>query len=373
MSLRNLGKPFSQLINRRKQATNGLILTQRMEENGTKMKVSKSLLLGGALLFFALIIKRILPHASFAGQTIVITGGSRGLGLALAKRIAMERVNLAIIARDEGELERAKRLFIDTGSTITTWVCDVRNEAALQSTIEAIAARFGGIDMLINNAGEIVVGPFAAMNRDDFERALNIHFWAPLNAILFALPYLERARPGRVINIASFGGKLSVPHLLPYCASKFALVGLSDGLRAELAAKNVFVTTVAPGLMRTGSHKNALFKGSHRREFAWFSLGAANPLASMAAGRAARQILDAARKKRPELIVTFPARAAVVLQALFPNTLPRIINLVCRLLPKMPVTAGDETRDGWHSQSKISPSILTILADRATDEYNGRQ
>src|ERR1700747_2389937 len=111
MSLRNLGKPFSQPINRRKQATNGLILTQRMEENGTKMKVSKSLLLGGALLFFALIIKHILPHASLAGQTIVITGGSRGLGLALAKRIAMERVNLATIARDEGELERAKRLF----------------------------------------------------------------------------------------------------------------------------------------------------------------------------------------------------------------------------------------------------------------------
>jgi short-subunit dehydrogenase len=338
------------------------------------MKVNKFLLVSGAMLLSTLIIKRMLHQTtSFNGRTIIITGGSRGLGLAIAKRIVLEKVNLAIIARDEEELERAEKLLIDSGSTITTWVCDVRNEGELRSTIEAIAARFGGIDMLINNAGEIVVGPLAAMSRDDFDRALTLHFWAPLNAIMVALPYLQRAHPGRVVNIASFGGNLSVPHLLPYCASKFALVGLSDGLRAELSAKNVSVTTVAPGLMRTGSHKNALFKGAHRREFAWFSLGAANPLVSMGAERAARQILKAAREKRPELTITFPARAAVVLQALFPNTFARIINLVCRLLPKVPAAAGNETLDGWHSQSKISPSILTALADQATEEYNGRK
>ena len=333
--------------------------------------ILKSLtLLFGIGLILTAVLSRLKRPALFTGKTVIVTGGSRGLGLALARRFVLEKANLAIIARDENELARAKALLKNDGSTVTTWVCDVRSGTELQATIQAIAERFGRIDVLINNAGEIVVGPLEAMQRVDFDRAMGLHFWAPLNAILFALPYLEKAQPGRVINIASFGGKLSVPHLLPYCASKFALVGLSDGLRAELAAKNIAVTTVAPGLMRTGSHKNALFKGAHRREFAWFSLGAANPLLSMGADRAARQILKAARERQPELIITFPARTAVILQALFPNTIARAMNLVCRLLPNMPKEAGVDSRDGWNSQSRVSPSILTALADRATEKYN---
>ena len=128
------------------------------------------------------------------------------------------------------------------------------------------------------------------MEREDFQNALDIHFWAPFNVTFASLPYLSKSRFARIVNIASFGGKVAVPHLAPYCVSKFALVGLSDALRAELSSKNISVTTVAPGLLRTGSHKNAFFKGQHRKEFAWFSLGAGNPLVSMDADRAGCQI-----------------------------------------------------------------------------------
>lgn len=193
---------------------------------------SKRIFLGATtILILSLLFRRVKSRYSFAGQTVIITGGSRGLGFALAQRIAREHVNLAIIARDEKELARARLKLHDYGSEVSTWACDIRNESELRSTIAAIAQRFGGIDLLINNAGEIVVGPFEAMSGQDFERALEIHFWAPLNAIFAALPHLQTSR-GRIVNIASFGGRLAVPHLLPYCVSKFALVGLSDGLRA---------------------------------------------------------------------------------------------------------------------------------------------
>ena len=205
------------------------------------------------------------PRDSFTGKVVVITGGSRGLGLALARRLAKENAKLAILARDQQELVNAKSDLAKYGSTVTTWACDVKNESAVISTIEEVVTLLGGIDVLINNAGEIVVGPLDAMDRKDFQDALDIHFWAPFNVTFASLPHLYQSHFARIINITSFGGKVAVPHLAPYCVSKFALVGLSDALRAELSSKNISVTTVVPGLLRTGSHKNAFFKGQHRK------------------------------------------------------------------------------------------------------------
>jgi short-subunit dehydrogenase len=146
---------------------------------------------------------------------------------------------------------------------------------------------------------------------------------------------------------------------------------LSDALRAELSLKNISVTTVAPGLLRTGSHKNACFKGQHRKEFTWFSLGASNPLVSMDADRAARQILDVARRKRPELTGTFTARLITITQAILPNLTADLLKLTTRLLPRMPFQAGNQAYTGWESESTLSPSLLTRIADRATGFYNG--
>jgi NAD(P)-dependent dehydrogenase (short-subunit alcohol dehydrogenase family) len=129
-----------------------------------------------------LVARMMVSRDSFAGKVVVITGGSRGLGLALARRLAQENAKLAILARDHQELVRAKTDLDKYGSTVTTLTCDV--------TIEEIATVLGGIDVLINNAGEIVVGPLDAMDRKDFQDALDIHFWAPFNVIFASLPYL---------------------------------------------------------------------------------------------------------------------------------------------------------------------------------------
>jgi NAD(P)-dependent dehydrogenase (short-subunit alcohol dehydrogenase family) len=328
--------------------------------------------LGLALAVASFVLARMMsPRDSFAGKVVVITGGSRGLGLALARRLAHEDAKLAILARDQQELLRAKTDLEQYASSVTTWVCDVKDESAVRSTIDQIATDLGGIDAVINNAGEIVVGPLDAMEREDFKEALDVHFWAPFNLSFAALPYLSKSRFARIVNIASFGGKVAVPHLAPYCVSKFALVGLSDALRAELSSSNISVTTVMPGLMRTGSHKNAFFKGQHRKEFAWFSLGAGNPLISMEADRAAGQVLDAARRGQPELTITLAARFATIAQALLPNVTADLMKLTARLLPRMPVQPDNKTYTGWESESALSPSLLTRMADRATKFYNG--
>lgn len=126
---------------------------------------------------------------------------------------------------------------------------------------------------------------------------------APVRLALAALPVMRHQHHGWIVTIASIGGKMSVPHLLPHSTAKLAAVGFSEGLRAELGRGPVTVTTVAPGLMRTGSHLQA---GSPARleEFTWFSLGASLPLISMDSERAARQIIEAVRGRRAEIILT---------------------------------------------------------------------
>ena len=219
----------------------------------------------GAGAVLALRALRSRATYDFRGKSVLITGGSRGLGLVLAREFAAEGARLTIVARDRVELEQARADLAARGAEVLAFACDVRDQADVQSAIERVVARYGSIDVLINNAGVIQAGPVEHMQVADFEDALNTHLWGPLYTMLAATPYMRRQGGGRIVNIASIGGKVAVPHLVPYTTSKFALVGLSDGMRAELARDNIIVTTVCPGLMRTGSHLNALFKGQHAR------------------------------------------------------------------------------------------------------------
>src|SRR5438094_8778376 len=174
---------------------------------------------------------------------------------------------------------------------------------------------------------------------------------------------------GRVVNISSIGGKVAVPHMASYSASKFALTGLSEALRAELARDNIYVTTVAPGLMRTGSHVNAKFKGNHDNEFAWFAASAGAPLISISADRAARKILAACRRGQPSLTLTFAARAAIVGNVLFPNLTGYLMKLVNRFLPGAGDEEGNQSRAG-PQLCRLTPKWRTRLADRATKRNN---
>src|SRR5438067_303806 len=329
------------------------------------------LLLAGALLFVAWAIVRVIRTHRFSlrDRVVLITGGSRGLGLVLARQICAVGGKVALIARDADELERAKADLARRGGAALTVQGDLLDTGQIQSAIRQIIDRFGKIDILINNAGIIEVGPLENMTRDDFERAMRLHFWAPFELIAQIVPEMRIWGGGRIVNISSIGGKVAVPHLASYSASKFALTGFSDAIRAELARDNIHVTTVAPGLMRTGSHVNAKFKGRHDDEFAWFAASAGAPLISMNADRAARKILAGCRRGQPSLTLTFAARKIILGNALFPNLTGYTMKFVNWLLPGTGDAQGNKSSAGSDLRRR-TPEWLTRLADRATQKNN---
>jgi NAD(P)-dependent dehydrogenase (short-subunit alcohol dehydrogenase family) len=267
--------------------------------------------------------------------------------LVLARQLCAEGARVALLARDPDELARAREDLVQRGGEVLTISCDLLEREQIDAAVQKVADHFGGIDVVINNAGIIEVGPLEHMQREDFERAMNLHFWAPFNLIMKAIPHLRRRGEGRIVNIASIGGKMAVPHLAPYCASKFALVGLSDALRAELARDRIHVTTVTPGLMRTGSQGNAKFKGDHRAEYTWFSLSTALPFVSIKAERAAAQIIAACRRGVPSLTIPLMARATILGNALFPNIAGSMMKVINTVLPPPGGPDGDASRSGW--------------------------
>jgi short-subunit dehydrogenase len=202
---------------------------------------------------------------------------------------------------------------------------------------------------------------------------MDVMYWGMVHLTLATLPQMIQRSYGRIVNVTSIGGKVSVPHLLPYSSAKFAAVGFSQGLRAELAGTGVKVTTIVPGLMRTGSYLNALFKGRQEAEFTWFALGAALPLISMDAERAARQIVQATKRGEAERILSVPARAAAIFHGLFPGLTADLLGVVNRVL--LPAAEGGETRmaRGIEIEPDAPPIVtspLTELGRAAARRFN---
>jgi NAD(P)-dependent dehydrogenase (short-subunit alcohol dehydrogenase family) len=332
--------------------------------------VSKALLwsaAGAGLLMF--VKAQSVRETRLRGKVALITGGSRGLGLVLARHLATEGARIAICARDEQELLEARRDLQTRGADVFATPCDLRNRHEVEAMVARVEAHFGSIDILINTAGVISVGPLEEMTIEDFYDAMDSNFWSGVYTALSVLPGMRRRRSGRIVNITSIGGKIAVPHLLPYSASKFAFVGFSRGLRSEVMKDGIVVTTVVPGLMRTGSPRNADFKGKHHLEYAWFSISDSLPIASMDADRAARQIIDAMKSGEVEITLTAPARLAATADALFPEFTGRLLVAANRLLPG-PGGIGQRTAKGKDSTSAVSPSLLTAMSDRAAERNN---
>lgn len=310
-------------------------------------------------------------EANIRGEVALITGSSRGLGFLLARELAREGCRLVICARDEGELDRAATDLRLRGAEVLPVPCDVTRREEVARLVERARERFGQIDILVNNAGTIQVGPVENMTIADFEEAMNVMFWGVLYPTIEILPGMYESG-GRIVNITSIGGKVSVPHLIPYNCAKFAAVALSEGLRAELAKNRIHVLTVVPGLMRTGSYLNAFFKGQQENEFRWFGPSASIPLISMDATRAARQIVRAMKRSEAEKILSFPAALLARFHGLFPGLTTEILSLVARLLPSPSDKVTDKER-GMDLNRRINSKVFdaaTILGRSAAGQLN---
>jgi short-subunit dehydrogenase len=310
---------------------------------------------------------------SITGEVALVTGASRGLGLALARELARHSCPLVICARDSAELERAAQDLRNRGVDVVTVAGDITAAGMPQQLVDTAVERFGRLDILVNNAGIIQVGPVSSLTASDYETAVRAMALAPMQLALAALPVMRAQAHGRIVTITSIGGKVSVPHLMPYAMAKFAAVGFSEGLRAELGSHPVSVTTIVPGLMRTGSHLNALFAGRKNAEFTWFGLAASLPFLSMDAGRAAQQIVAAAAARRAELILTPAGQLVARTGAIAPGVTAAILHAAHRLV--LPGTAGEGsgTARGHRLRPIISPAVfdrLTVLGRRAAGRLN---
>lgn len=327
----------------------------------------------GALALTRWAVRAAADDFSFEGRTVLLTGGSRGLGLALARRLAAEGARLALVARDPAELARAAQELTAAGATVRHYPADLTDPTARETLVRQVAQDLGPVDVLLHNAGVIQVSPLDNLSADDYARAMQIHFEAPLHLMRLLVPTMRQRGAGRVVNIASLGGKVAVPHMAAYSASKFALVGLGEAWATELAGTGVRVTTICPGLLRTGSVRQAQMKGHHAAEYRWFKLAAGLPLLTMSAEDAAADILAAARRGTPVAVLGWPAQLLSALHGLAPAATVRLLGGVNRLLPPpAPDGEANPVRRGADVESPATTNVFTTLTERAAARLNER-
>ncbi len=327
-----------------------------------------SWLLGAGLLLGTTRLLGELRKEKLNGKIVLITGGSKGLGLALAQEYGGQGAQIAITARSEEELQEAQRLLREQGISAYTHPCDVSKQDEVNQLIHDVTNHYGQIDVLVNNAGIIAIGPFNTLTIEDFQETMNSMYWGTVYASLAVIPQMQRRKTGHIVNITSVGGKVSIPRLLTYSSAKFATIGFSEGLHAEIAQDGIKVTTVAPGLMRTGSHVGALAKGdTHEQDYTLFSFMADTPGLSVSAKRAAKQIVAATQRGDAELIISLPAQILSAFHGLFPGTTSQILAGVNRLLPKTDGT-NKERYSGKESRTPITK--FNAIGNKTANEYN---
>lgn len=302
-------------------------------------------------------------EVKFNGKVVLITGGSKGLGLIMARDIGKEGGKIVICARKQDELNLARKHLIHEGvAEISTHVCDVSNQEQVNRMIDDVKNKYGTIDILINNASSIQIGPFPNMTIHDFEQSLDVIFWGTLYPIMAVLPHMKERDHGQIVNITSIGGLIGLPHLTPYSSSKFASVGLSRGLHAELKRYGITVSTIVPGLMKTGSHINSLVKGKKEYEYSWFALSSQLPLLSMNPEKAAKKIIQAIRRRTSFYVVGMPAKLANFANNNFPSQFANYLSLVNEILPGPTDELADQRAASTGKSIEKKKRFLSIKA-----------
>lgn len=332
--------------------------------------VLRTVVVAAVAVFLVRAVRRRARRFHLAGRVVVVTGGTRGLGLLIAEELGRQGARVAVCGRDRRALVEAERRLAARGVEVLARPADLGDRAQAEGFIERVSLEWNRIDAVINNAGVIHVEPVASAGIESIEEAMRSNFWSAVNVTMAALPHLrERSDGARVVNVVSIGGRVAVPHLLGYSASKFGLAGFSEGLAAELAREGIRVTTVFPWLMRTGSYLNAEYAGDAARELTWFSVGASLPFATVAAERAARRVVRAL--VNGETVVHLGLLAAVLarLHGVAPALTVRLMALFDRFLPR-PATPPDGARRGREIAGPGIAARLRGLGASAARRYN---
>jgi short-subunit dehydrogenase len=256
-------------------------------------------------------------------RRMLITGASGGIGRCLAEQAAREGARLVLAARSADRLDELGRELASSGADVLAVTADVTLEADRERVLRAAVDRFGGLDVLINNAGVASFGHFADSSEAVLRQVMEVNFFAPAELIRLAVPILSEGEQPAVVNIASMCGRRGIPAWTEYSASKFALCGLTEALRGEFVRFGIDVVLVVPGLTRSDLGKN-LLRNEGRMNID-FTRG-------MAPERVAAGILKALRKNRTETVLGLEARWILRVH----RFLPRLVDgLLARRVRKL--------------------------------------
>lgn len=264
---------------------------------------------------------------------VIITGASTGIGRGLALYLARHyQAKMILAARSQEDLESCRQAVLKAGGQAEIIAGNLIDEAVSSKLIPACFTTYGGIDMLVNNAGMAIPGPFGERSLEDWRKLFELNFFLPLMLTMEALPHLKTSPSPKLVNVSSVAGKIAFPGSVSYCASKFALTGLSEGLAAELN-NEVDVLTVCPGWVRTEFFEKNLVPGSRNPTLMAMEN---NPrglmmryFLSMSTDDCVKAIVKAlAKGGSHELILTMPGRFAERLHGVAPEIMRRIAKRV---------------------------------------------
>ena len=252
---------------------------------------------------------------NFKNKVVVITGASSGIGEATAEQFAKKGANIVLVARRKEKLEQVEKNLSKYSTKILVQVCDVSDKEQVKQMSEKVIDTFSKIDVLVNNAGFVIYGKVEELSIEDIESQMQTNYFGMINCTKYFLPYFLKQNFGHMVNVASVGGSFGVPGIASYCATKFAMLGFSEGLHHELHETNVGVTVVGPIMVRT-----CLFDHPSFKNFTKFATGI-----SLSSETVAKAIIKASDSSRLEIGVPSFVRIGIWFKQTFPFLINPII------------------------------------------------
>jgi short-subunit dehydrogenase len=260
-----------------------------------------------------------MARRTIAGLRGILTGASSGIGYALAEQLAREGAQMVLVARRSERLEQLAETLASAPGRVIPLTGDISDPQVQQQAIDLALEQFGGLDAVINNAGIGAMGEFAAASSERLRRVMEVNFFAAVELIRRALPALRQGRTPIIVNVSSVLGYRGVPGCAEYCASKFALEGFSQSLRAELASQGIDVLVISPARTQTEFFDQAL----DAQGKPW------PKLRGMSSAAVARRIVQAMRRGQHRRIISLGGKALVWASKLLPGVMDRVLARHC--------------------------------------------
>ena len=250
----------------------------------------------------------------YQNKTVVITGASSGIGEATAVEFSKKGANVALVSRNLDKLQKVENKLKEFETKIIAIQCDISKKSDVQKMHNTVLEQFGGIDILVNNAGFAIYGTVNELSIEDIESQMATNYFGMIYCVKNFLPDMMKQNSGHIVNVASVAASFGLPGIASYCASKFAMLGFSEGLKHELKGTNIGITVVSPIMVRTNFFDHPSFENMPQ-----YSPTSLNP------NTVAKAVLRASNSSRLEIIVPSFVRGAVWLKHTFPYLINPIV------------------------------------------------